>query len=115
MTVLEKAFTALNPLATGGACVDVNETQPAPSEFIVFSRVVSVPNVSLGGSSNLQNTRLQVDVYARTRARAVEIDALVLPALEAAGFSSVVEIGVQDLYEPDTRLRRVSHDFSIWD
>lgn len=114
-TVTQLAQAALESLSTGGAWPDVCETQPPPSEYIVFATVVSTANVSLRGSSNLQNTRLQVDVYARTRKRCNEIAATLLPALEAvSGFSAVVDVSTQHFFEAETRHRRHSQDFSIW-
>lgn len=114
MTVLIEDLQALlMPLADGGAWYAVCTASPVPSEYIAWQRVASSPNVSLGGPSDLQNTRVQIDIYARTVARAAAIEAAVEAAM--AGSSIVnVPLASQDIFEPDTRLFRVIKDYSVW-
>lgn len=115
MTVLlQDIQTALAPLATGGVWYGVNDSQPAVAPFIVYSRVVSTTNNSLQGPSDLQNTRVQVDVYARTIAQAESISDAVAVAMQSGPWRSSVALSSQDFYEADPRLYRISRDFSVW-
>ena len=78
-TLIEQLHTAVAPRATGGAWYSTNEADVNSTgdrfPFITVQRVVSTPNVGLGGPSDLQNTRVQIDIHARTMA---EIAALQL-------------------------------------
>lgn len=112
-TLVQDLQAVLNPLATGGASYGARTVGDQSREYIVWQRVASSPNVALGGPSDLQNTRVQIDIYADTVARAVAIEA----ALEAAmAASSIINVPLSsmDIYEDPVRLYRVSKDYSIW-
>lgn len=112
-TLLEDIQAVLNPLVTGGSSYLRNEAQPPVYPYIVFAFVVSTANVALRGRSDLQNTRVQVDIYSRTVA---ELDALgnaLLAAMDASALDSI-PLSQLDLDEPDIRAFRRTQDFSIW-
>lgn len=111
--LIQDLQTVLNPLATGGAFYGLCTAEPPPSEYIVWMRVASTPSVSLGGPSDLQNTRVQIDVYARTVARVAAIELAVEAAMVAASITNV-PLSSQDIFEPDTRLYRCIKDYSVW-
>jgi hypothetical protein len=113
-TLLEDLQTVLKPLAAGGAFCQLNETQPPVLPYIVYQRIVSPTNHTLAGPSNTQNTRVQIDVYAGTIAAAEAISDTLGVALRAGPWAAAVDLSSQDFYEPDTRLNRISRDFSIW-
>lgn len=112
-TLIEDLQALLDPLADGGASYGARTDGTQPSEYIVWQRVASSPNVTLGGPSDLQNTRVQIDIYARTVARTVAIEAALEAAMAASGITNV-PLTSQDIYEPDTRLYRVIKDYSVW-
>lgn len=113
-TLLEDLQTVLKPLAAGGAWYQINEAQPPVYPFIAYSRVVSTTNNSLGGASALQNTRVQVDVYARSIAQAEAIGDALVSAMNAGPWAACVQISSEDFYEFEARTYRVVKDFSIW-
>ena len=112
-TLIEDLQTLLNPLATGGASYAINEAAPVVLPYIVFQRIVSDPNVALGGASALQNTRVQIDVYAARQLEAMAVDALVVAALAAWGTQNV-PLPWQDFYDEASQTYRVSRDYSVW-
>lgn len=113
-TLVQDIYTALAALApTGGVHVSINESESGVFPYIVFQRIVSSENVSLGGPSNLQNTRVQVDVFHRQYSAAASLAALVRAALLAA-FPTCVPLTSFDVYEDPVKAHRVSADFSIW-
>lgn len=112
-TLIEDLQAVLDPLATGGAWYGAFTLQTQPSEYIVWLRVASTSNVNLVGPSDLQNTRVQIDIYARTIQRAAAIETALESAMAAASITNV-PISSQDIYEPDTRLFRIIKDYSVW-
>ena len=112
-SLIEQVVTLLGGIASGGVHYGVNKSQTISVPYIVIQRVASVPNVSLQGASDLQNTRMQVDVYAKTVA---EVDTLVrqIAAAFAASIITNVPVLSVDLFEPETKLFRTTKDFSIW-
>jgi Protein of unknown function (DUF3168) len=112
-SLIEQVVTLLGGIASGGVHYAVNNLQTITTPYIVILRVSSVQNVALGGPSDLQNTRLQVDIYAKTVA---EIDALGRQVSAAFTGWSVknVPLLTMDTFEPDTKLFHTVKDFSIW-
>ena len=104
--------TLLNPLASGGAFQDVAGQSPV-APYIVWQQVVSTTNNNMLGASNMQNTRLQIDIYAPTGTQRSTIEAAVISAMAAASFTNV-QISSQSMYEPETRLYRRMLEFSVW-
>jgi hypothetical protein len=109
---LQTVLAALVP--SGGAHYQVNVKKLPVLPYIVYMRIVSVPNVTLQGSSALQNTHFQIDIYSKGIAAAEAISKALLPALEAGPWKSVVERASRDMYDFEARLSRISRDFSIW-
>jgi len=110
--IQEQVFTALSPLVSGRvypAVAPNNVTVP----YIVYLRVASTPENTLADGQPIQQTRLQVDVYDKTYLGAQTLAEQVKTALTAPPVNAV-QILEQDQYEPDVRLHRVIHDYSIW-
>jgi len=122
-TLIQAVETLLDPIAAGGAWYGINPNEPLatdsvgrPKPYITFQRVVNADNVSLGGPSAMQSTRLQVDYFAPRIADAVALSKAGDNAL-LAGFVApyaCIPLTSQDLYEEPVRLWRVSRDYSIW-
>lgn len=112
-TLIEDVQALLQPLAAGGSWYAVNTTEPPSYPFIVWHRVVSTTNNTFDGASDLQNTRIQVDVFSRQISEANSIADSVTAAFAASSIKNV-QISSQDFYEDPVKAYRVSLDFSIW-
>ena len=108
---VQALLTALAP--AGGVWYGINTTEPPIYPFIVWQRVVSSPNVGLGGPSDQQNTRVQIDIFS-TRIQEASAIEMTLEATLAAASIVNVPLSSQDLYEDAIRAFRVSKDYSVW-
>jgi len=87
-----------------------NVTLPA----ITYSRISGGQINSFSGYSNLENPRIQIDVWGVTYASVQALAALVHTAMDGATtFGALLESDM-DFYEDDTLIYRVSMDFSVW-
>lgn len=116
-TLVQDINTALLALApAGGVWNGANTSEPAAAAvcpYIIFLRIVSTANNSLSGASNLQNTRVQIDVLDRTYSSAAALAELVQAAI-AAAFPQSIQVSSFDAYEDLVKAYRVSADYSIW-
>lgn len=113
-TLIEDVTALLTTLApSGGVHYGNNDAQPAAYPYIVWQRIVSTPNVTLDGPSDLQNTRIQVDVFSDRISQASALGTSV-EALFAAWSVQNVPESSQDLYEAAIKAHRVTLDFSVW-
>lgn len=112
-TLIEDLQALLDPLAAGGAWYGVNTAEPAVYPYIVIQRVASAPNVALVGPSDLQNTRVQIDIYARRIAEAASIETALETTMSACAITNV-PVSSMDFFEDDVRAFRVSKDYSVW-
>ena len=111
MTLQTDLQAVLAPLASGGAW-NLRAAQNTVAPYIVWQRVVSTINNSTLGVSDVQNTRVQIDAYARDYPA---VDALACAiAAAVAGVFNGVRLSEQDFFEDETRLYRISQDFSVW-
>ncbi len=110
--IQEQLQTVLATLVDGASYPNMAE-QDAQAPFIVYQRITSLTNNNLLGPSDLQNTRVQIDVYDKTYAGVQQIAAALRAAMQSAPFTNL-QISELDLYEVDVRLHRVSFDYSIW-
>lgn len=112
MTLEEQLYAVLAPLASGGAWPLV-AAQGTAAPFIVYGDVISTTENSLQGASALQNTRMQIDGYHTTYA-AMKALGLAIDAAMAASALTKVKLSEQVFFEADTRLYRISLDYSLW-
>ena len=113
-TLVQDIQTVLSTLSpAGGVWYGVNTTEPPVFPYIVWIRVGSVPNVSLAGPSDLQNTHIQIDILSRQVSELVALESALEAAMAAWGVQNV-PLGTQDLYEEPVRAWRVSKEYSIW-
>lgn len=97
--------------------------EPTPPA-VVFLKVSGPRDLTQSGASGLVNPRFQVDAWAATYSSAKAVAEQVRLALigfsgTMGGASGVYVSGVnldneRDLYEDETRLYRVSLDFTLW-
>lgn len=113
-TLVEDVQALLNPLAAGGAWYGGSPQQAAAAlPYIVWFRVDSTANVAMGGASQLQNTRVQIDIYSRSLQQAEGLAATLTAALAASAITNV-PLSSFDQYEPDIKAYRISKDYSLW-
>ncbi len=108
---VQALLTTLAP--AGGVWYAINTTQPPVYPFIVWTRVVSAANAVLQGPTDLQNTRIQVDIYSRRISEAAGLES----ALEAAFAEWAVQnvpIASMDGFEEEVRAYRITKDYSVW-
>lgn len=108
-----QAVLAAVPGVTGGIFYGANTAEPPTFPYIVWMRVSSSPNVTLAGPSDLQNTRVQIDIVSRSVKEATTLETALEAAMAAAGLTNV-PISSMDLYEDAIRAYRIVKDYSIW-
>jgi hypothetical protein len=113
-TLIEDLQAVLNPLVAGGSHYGANEAQQPTYPYVVFQRIISSANVSLtDGPSDLQNTRVQVDILSKSVSELVALEQAVDDAMLAAAFTSI-PVSSLNVYEAEIRAHRSIRDFSIW-
>ena len=76
---------------------------------ITYQNITDVPHNHLKGSSSTVNARVQVDIWAKSYKEAKDLYQSVKSAM-----SGSLVLGTNEFYEKETRLYRVSIDFSVW-
>ena len=102
----------LDPLAAGGAFQDFAGHAPGTS-YIVWQQIVSTTNNTFSGASDVQNTRIQIDIYGSTPAERKGVADAVIAAMSAASFRNV-QLSSQNFFESEVRLYRTMLEFSAW-
>lgn len=112
---IQATLVALAPSGRAGnfAWNSVNTSEPPVYPYVVFQRIVSTDNNSFSGPSDLQNTRVQVDVIDRGALSADALSKQVRVAILAA-FPTCIPVSGFDVYEDAVKAFRVSADYSIW-
>jgi hypothetical protein len=115
MTQDQQIQAVLSAMAlAGGAWQQINTTEPPIYPYIVWTNVVSTTNNNLQGASDLQNTRLQVDVYSRQASERATVADAAVAAMTAGPFDACIQLSSQDLYESEVRAFRRILEFSVW-
>ena len=113
MTVQETLYTALQS-SVGGRLYPLVAPSPVTLPYAVYQVISQVPSNVLSDTPGLFNSRMQVDVFARTYAECQTLKATLRGAM-ATGFGNAAkEINTTDLFEEDAKLHRVSMDWSVW-
>lgn len=113
MTLAETIQALLEPLAAGGAWFMENTQDPATFPYIVWLYASSSTNVTLSGPSDLQNTRLQADLYAKNAQGLQTLEASVRSAMQASSLTNV-PLTSFDASVPELRAFRRVLEFSVW-
>lgn len=82
--------------------------------YITYQDVGGEDATTLSGENEQQNARMQMNVWATTRAEAVALMRQVQTALTAAPILGTPIGTAVSVYEADTKLRGRRLDFSIW-
>jgi hypothetical protein len=113
MTVQETLYTALQS-TVGGRLYPLVTPSPVTLPYAVYQVISQVPSNVLADTPGLFNTRIQVDVFARTYAECQTLKASVRTAMVSGFGFKATEINTTDLFEEEARLYRVSLDWSVW-
>ncbi|WP_321902087.1 DUF3168 domain-containing protein [Paraburkholderia tropica] len=114
MTTAESVtYGAIKALADGRVYPDVAPSAPI-KPYIVFQSAGGVDETTFDGGDTLQNSRMQVAVWATTRAEAATIIQQVRAALTAAPVLGTPIGAPVSVFEDDTKLFGSRQDFSIW-
>lgn len=115
MSIQSDLFALLGPLFANR--VYPQGTAPAyTAAYMTYSRLNTSEESTLdvnGGTGNLFNSRVQIDIYSLAFGDAQAKAAAVKAALKGWSVSNVMQ-DEQDMYEPDTKLHRVMLDVSTW-
>jgi hypothetical protein len=112
MSIQEQLKTALSGVA-GGRIFPHIALEGVTKPYVTYFRLSVIPETTLSSGRPLENTIFQLDIYDKTAAGASATKDAVKAALDAWAVQSVIQ-SEQDLYEPDTRLHRVTMDVSVW-
>jgi hypothetical protein len=112
VTIEASIQSVLNNCASNGSYQDI-APQGTETPYIVWTEVVSTTNNTFEGASDLQNLRLQVDIYAKMQGTRSLVTAAVIAAMAGASFTNI-QISSQNLYEAEVKLFRTILEFSVW-
>lgn len=114
MTTAESIVDAALVALAGGRIYPDVAPAGAPTPRIVYQSVGGVDETTFDGLSALQNSRMQVAVWAQSRAEAATIMQQILQALTAAPVRGTPIGAPVSVYEDDTKLYGSRVDISIW-
>ncbi|MGD1323515.1 DUF3168 domain-containing protein [Pandoraea pnomenusa] len=106
-------FGAIKALASGRVYPDVAPAGAALPR-IVYQSVGGVDETTFDGSDTLQNCRMQVAVWAESRAEASTLIKQVRAVLTAEPVLGKPIGSPVSVYEDDTKLYGSRQDYSIW-
>lgn len=110
MSILTDIQAAVGALVNG-RCYPLNAPEKPVTPYAVYFQVANAPEVTMATEVPVENTRVQVDIYAKTYAEVQSLADSIRSAM--MGINAVPLLSV-DLYEQDVKLYRVAQDFSIW-
>ncbi len=114
MTIAEQIVVMLSGGTAAGVRVyPLTAPDDVAKPYITYQRISSNSEIVLSGDSGLTNTRMQIDVYATTYAEATSIAAQI-DVLMSAWTVQNVSVLLQDFFEDQVKLFRISHDYSLW-
>lgn len=91
--------------------------QPTGFPYIIYSRVSGGQVSGLDGYLNLENPRIQIDMYSTSYAQVKTVADVIHDAMNGATEFKSILISDNDLFDDDFRDKgsfRVSMDFSCW-
>ena len=115
-SLTEQLQAVLLPTVAGGATYGINSfelNENTVFPYIVWLKVSSSANNNLAGLADLQNTRVQVDIYSDTVQSLEAAGTSVIAAMVAGPFTSL-QLTSRDSYEDAVRAFKRSIDFSVW-
>ncbi|MFD1556031.1 DUF3168 domain-containing protein [Paraburkholderia silviterrae] len=97
-----------------GRCYPDVAPQNTPRPYVTYQDVGGQSPNYLSNTVELENARMQVNVWADSRAAARALMRSVIKALTADPIGAATIGGPVSVYESDTKLYGSREDFSIW-
>lgn len=110
MSTLTEIKTAIGNLVSG-RCYPLIAPEKPVAPYAVYFQVANAPEVTMENTVPVENTRVQVDAYAKTYAEAQSLAESIRSAMLSLGAIPLLAV---DLHENEVKLYRVAQDFSIW-
>ena len=112
-TLQQLVRAAIAPAVAGNVWYGQNMAVAPTYPYATFLFVSSTSNISFDGPSDLQSSRVQVDVFDRDTGNARALAAQIAALMQVAFV--VGSIDTQDFPpDPDTKVYRCMTDFGIW-
>ena len=108
----ETLFSTLTGLVSGRVYPMTAPDSPV-APFIIYQNITNSPENTLSDGIPINNTRMQIDAYAKTYADVKILAASIQSTMQSASFTNILSTN-QDLYEQEVKLYRVQMDYSIW-
>ena len=115
MSAESDVYAALSGVAN--VYPDVCTAEPPPNQFIVYSRISSVPhsNTLAGGYPALWLVRMQIDIYARSKPAVMALAESARTAMYASSIKGFIQTdGQPPGYEGEVKFYRWSLDWMVW-
>lgn len=115
MAMQDELFALLSPLLAARVYPNAAPDKPV-CPYLVYSRISARKEQTIeqnGGTGNLVNSNVQLDLYAKTYSAATDLSGQILTALQGWEKQNIV-LFEQDFYEPDEQLHRIALEVSIW-
>ncbi|MEX3950619.1 DUF3168 domain-containing protein [Paraburkholderia sp. EG287A] len=85
----------------------------AREPYVILSLVSGTPSLTLCGDAKATQLDYQIDSYARTYGDALEVMQRIADIVDGCDGDPIIK-NSQNLFEPDTRIHRVSVVVSTW-
>jgi hypothetical protein len=115
MAIQHELFTLLAPVFAGRVYPNAAPDKP-DYPYLVYARISARQQQTIeanGGSGNLINTNMQLDIYAKTYAEAQSLSAQIQLLLKSWAMQNLI-IFEQDFYEQEEQLHRVLMEIVVW-
>lgn len=110
---IEADFQAILAPLVNNRCYPLVAPEDVLLPYITYQVVSNVPLLTLDGQTGTEQLRIQVDFWAATYKEVKDLESAAKALIQTAPFVSLPMLSV-DGYEPETKLRRVTTDFSVW-
>lgn len=110
MSILTDIQATIGALVSG-RCYPLISPEKPVAPYAVYFQVANAPEVTMETTVPVENTRLQVDIFAKTYAESQSLADQIRTAMMNLGAVPLLAV---DLYEQEVKLYRVAQDFSIW-
>ena len=109
-------LSTVNGLSTfiGTRIYPMKMPQPPTYPSIVYTRINTRAENSIGGYTSLQQVYIQIDIYSTGYAQSKSISTALHVAMgSATGYKALLDDD-REFYEDELGVYRVSQDYSIW-
>lgn len=115
MAIQDELYTLLSPLLAGRMYPNAAPDKPT-LPYLVYGRISARKQQTMeanGGTGNLVNSNVQLDVYTKTYSAVIALSEQIQTALQGWARQNIV-IFEQDFYESEEQLHRIALEVSIW-